>query len=300
MPEGPEVLVISEQLHFYLSQKEISSIEFVSGKYSVSPPDNFELLVEELPLKVNRVFCKGKLIVFELFKDSKRWWIFNSLRMTGVWKLNNEESDENDHLRLKMEFLPRKENAGLDVCEISYIDVRGFGTFDITNDENEKDRRLDKLKSSFIGEYIIDYNTFHENIKKGKKSLLTSKLTDQKSVCSGIGNYLLSEILYESRINPFLKCNELSDNDIKSIYDNTLKIMKMSYELGGMSMSDYIDLSGVKGKFEKYLKVYRRKVDVYGNKVHSRKRGNGQTIWFVPGLQRKEYVDIVFEDSESE
>ena len=288
MPEGPEVLTIVDQLDFYLSKKEVVDVEFTSGKYEDNYPDNFEELLEDLPLVIEQVFCKGKMIVFELYsKDSdSKWWIFNSLRMTGSWRFNESK----DHTRLRMDFSPLEKNGVFDIDKIFYNDVRGLGTFEFVNDEKEKDSRLDNLASGFIGreEYLIDYKTFYNNIKNCKKSMLTGKLTDQKSICSGIGNYLISEIMYDSGLHPTIKCDQLDDEDIKKVFESCLRIIKLSYELNGMSMRDYVDVSGDEGLFEKHLKVYgkRGKTDPFGNKVLNMKRSNGQTIWFVPGLQR--------------
>ena len=288
MPEGPEVLTIVDQLDFYLNKKAIKSFEFTSGRYEDDSPSNFDMFINSLPLTINQVFCKGKMIVFELSKtDGSIWWIFNSLRMTGKWNFK----DDKEHRKVHIKFFPREENGVLDIEELFYIDVRCMGTFEFINKESEKDNRLNELANGFIGkkEYIIDYNTFYKNVKNGKKASFTTKLTDQKSICSGIGNYLLSEIMYASGLHPTIKCNELSDNDIKRVFNKCSEIIKLSYELGGMSMRDYVDLHGDEGLFEKELKVYgkRGKTDPYGNAVMYMKRGNGQTIWYVPGLQRK-------------
>ncbi len=185
-----------------------------------------------------------------------------------------------------------------------------MGTFDFICKELDKNIRLNELADGFIGldEYIIDYETFYTNVKNSKKASFTTKLTDQKSICSGIGNYLLSEIMYESGLYPAIKCHELTDKDIENVFQNCAKIIKKSYEMGGMSMRDYVDVHGVEGKFETELQVYGKKNenDPYGNKVHSMKRGTGQTIWYVPGLQKNRVLqskkivikEIIFEDDE--
>lgn len=308
MPEGPEVLTIVDQLDFYLNSKVLSSIEFTSGRYEDNGPEYFDEFVDDLPLTIERVFCKGKLIVFQLSSVkstnitniTKKWWIFNSLRMTGTWSLNKNIN----YGRLEMNFLPRIENGVFDIDKIFYVDVRSLGTFEFIKDEDEVNKRLSDLANGFIGieEYTIDYETFYTNIKKCKNSYLTSKLTDQRSICSGIGNYLLSEILYDSEIYPFIKCSELDDEVIKRLFDSCNTLINLSYSLGGMSMRDYVDITGTSGGFHKHLKVYgkRKETDPYGNRVVHSKRSNGQTIWYVPGLQRikkiKKQVVIVFED----
>lgn len=292
MPEGPEVLTIVDQLDFYLVEKVLVKAEFLNGKYEDNRPEGFDKFISSLPLKIGRVFCKGKLIVFELEnREGDKWCIFNSLRMTGTWGFHANES----HGRFKMSFEPREQNGIFDIDEIYYIDVRGFGTFDFIHEKDEIDRRIDNLANGFIGlqEYLIDYKTFYNNIKNGKKSSLTTKLTDQKSICSGIGNYLLSEIMYDSRLHPSVKCNELTDANIETLFEKCSRLITLSYQLGGLSIRDYVDISGTKGKFGEMIKVYGKKgkTDPHGNKIVNTKRGNGQTIWYVPGLQRRGDID---------
>ena len=293
MPEQSEVLTIVDGLDFYLCRKIIKSAEFLSGKYEDNPPDGFNEFVKSLPITIEKVFCKGKLPVFNMkeIDGDDKWWLLNSLRMTGTWQL---EQGNKEHTRFKFTFEPKEENGVFDIDEIFYIDPRGLGTFEFINDEDTKEKKLNALAPCFIGpkEYRIDYKTFYDNIKTSKKSLLTSKLQDQKSICSGIGNYLLSEIMYECGFHPTIKCNELTDDDIQSLFDNSKKIITSSYNHGGMSMRDYVNIYGEEGKYEKELKVYGKKgkTDPYGNKVLSLKRGNGQTLWYVPGLQQKKEV----------
>jgi formamidopyrimidine-DNA glycosylase len=280
MPEGPEVLTISDQLDFYLTNKTLTSIDFLSGKYEENYPDNFEEFRNDLPMKIKKVFCKGKLIIFELINSKKSWYILNSLRMTGCWRFDNHES----HGRACMNFSKDKDFGVFDITKLYYIDTRSFGTFDFVTSIDES---LETLADGFIGVDEIDYDTFYKNVKSCKKASFTTKLTDQKSICSGIGNYLLSEIMYESSLHPEIKCNELDDKDIKCVFENCSKIIKKSYKLGGMSMRDYVDLYGNEGSFESHLKVYGRKKDPHGNLVSQKKRSTGQTIWYVQELQQK-------------
>ncbi len=127
MPEGPEVLTIVDQLDFYLVHKVVESFEFISGKYEDDYITGFNDFKNSLPLTIQRVFCKGKLIVFELIgKDQpcvgppcvgKKWWIFNSLRMTGTWGFTYDKN----YSRCKINLLPREENGVLDITEILRI-----------------------------------------------------------------------------------------------------------------------------------------------------------------------------------
>ena len=47
---------------------------------------------------------------------------------------------------------------------------------------------------------------------------------DQKQF-SGIGNYILSEIFYRSKLNPFLNCKDLSDDQWRVLYDQIVIVV---------------------------------------------------------------------------
>lgn len=298
MPEGPEVLTIVDMMNFYMTDKIVSGMDFVSGKHKEDNPEEYDSFVENLPLKVDKVFCKGKLIVIQLSNpddESDKWWILSHLVMTGSWQLTCKKSDKS-YVRCQMEFEETESNGVLDITTIYFIDKRDLGKFDFINDKDTLNSRLSEIASGFIGDYLIDYATFRTNIERGKKASLISKLRDQKSICSGIGNYLISEIMYDAELSHLLKCNELSDQRIRKLYESCKSIITLSYRKGGLSIENYVDINGNKGEFEPFLKVYRKdgkggrdSTDPYGNKVLSIKKG--QTFWYVPGLQKKEESD---------
>ena len=295
MPEGPEVLTITGMMNFYMSGKIISDINFLCGKNKEDKPEGYVSFIKALPLKVDKVFCKGKLIVMQFSNPenkSEKIWILNHLVMTGSWQLNVKNTDKK-YIRCRMEFDETPSYGALDITSIDFIDVRDLGKFDFIFNEYTLNDILCKLESGFIGDYIIDFYTFKKNIEECKRANLITKLRDQKSICSGIGNYLISEIMYDAGLSYVLKCNELSERMIKKLYDSCKSIITLSYTRGGLSIENYVDIYGDKGTFEPYLKVYRKdgkggrgNTDPYGNKVYSIKKG--QTLWYVPGLQRKD------------
>lgn len=308
MPEGPEVLTIVDQLDFLLNKCKVTSIDFFD-KYESRPPNGYKEV--KFPLIVDRVFCKGKQLVFEFSevptkpcnpKTKKKLWMFNHLRMTGKWSVENQSKEideEHMYARINVENnLHKTESSIIDVSGVVYSDVRGFGTFEFITDENEKNKRLKELANGFIGDYLVDYKEFETKIKKQSGNVVT-KLTDQKVIVSGIGNYLISEILYDSGIYPFIKCESLDKEDIKKLYESCKKIITSSYNSGGMSMKDYVDVFGKPGDYEKKLCVYMRKTDSYGNKVVKTKRNSNQNVWFVPGLQKKGYEDSSMSDDDT-
>ena len=74
----------------------------------------------------------------------------------------------------------------------------------------------------------------------------------------GIGNIYANEILWRSKVNPFKDLNDLKEKDFKEIYRNMKIILKEAIKLKGSSVSDFRQISGKKGSFDKLLNVYRK------------------------------------------
>ena len=73
----------------------------------------------------------------------------------------------------------------------------------------QRNNGLDILNSNISeAEFLIILKNFP------KKKALSALLLDQKFIL-GMGNYLRSEVLFESRINPFFKLGDLSEEMIQ-------------------------------------------------------------------------------------
>ena len=113
-----------------------------------------------------------------------------------------------------------------------------------------------------------------------------SKILMDQTVVSGIGNYLKSEILYASRLNPHRQIENLSHEELETLYQESRRIITESYQSQGMSKRNYIDYEGKKGSFEFKLKVYGKKKDPKGNDIIREKTKDGRSTYWVPKLQR--------------
>ena len=78
--------------------------------------ENFELFQQSLPLKINKVNCKGKFIWFQL---DDNWSIWNTLGMSGGWK-----TEPIKHSDVKI---------SVDDLDLWFTDQRHFGTFKFCN-----------------------------------------------------------------------------------------------------------------------------------------------------------------------
>ena len=268
MPEGGEVLQITTSLNKLLKNKTLIKVKILTGsKYIDKAPNNYLLFTKNLPLKIDSIKCKGKLIYWQFSNGNA---MINHLRMTGYWSVNKREKFSSLEFRFENDL------------SVYFNDVRKFAVIEFAEKFNDIKPLLDKLGPDVLKD--LNYKNFEEIIEKKKRTNITKFLMDQENI-SGIGNYLKAEILYESKISPHRTVGSLSDDEVKILYENIKKIPKLSYQWKGMSKSDYKDIDGKKGDFEKFLKVYCQEKDIHGNKVKREKTKDGRTTYWVPSIQ---------------
>ena len=77
-----------------------------------------------------------------------------------------------------------------------------------------------------------------------------------QTVFAGIGNIYSDEILWLSGIHPMKPVSALTQEEMKTIFTSTKKILKKAIEARGASDSDYRDPYGKKGGYQEMLFVY--------------------------------------------
>lgn len=274
MPEIAEVLTITNSLNKLLKNKTLTKVEILEGgKYESKAPNNYQIFCRELPLKVDYVKSKGKMIYW-LFSNGNV--MLNHLKMTGYWSIEKREK----HSALRFVFEDRDKKK----IKLYYTDVRRFGRLEFGENLNSIKEVLDKLGPDVLSDPTFTFKKFKEIAERKKRTNITKFLMDQENM-SGIGNYLKAEILYESRISPHRTVGSLDEKELKTLFDNVKKIPKLSYHWKGMSRVDYKDIDGKKGDFEKFLKVYCQQKDPLDNKVVKEKTKDGRSTYWVPQIQ---------------
>lgn len=141
--------------------------------------------------------------------------------------------------------------------KLAFCDSRKFGKITIfKTSEIEKTKHLKKL-----GPEPLDKKTtkklFEERLNKKPKGDIKSVLMNQE-IISGIGNIYSDEILWASGIHPRSIISKIPQVKKFEIFKNTKKILEKSISLGGDSMSDYRNIDGKKGNFQKYHTAYKK------------------------------------------
>ena len=281
MPEIAEVALTAEILNKYFKNKRLMSFDFISGRYTKKDPVGYREFIEDLPLKVINIDSRGKFMWFELSnnKNDTTWYIWNTFGLTGMWSLF-----EPDHARAMLTFINNK--------VVYYSDMRNFGTFKFSTSREDLDNKIIELSPDFLKDSDFDLS----GITKYNKPIVKI-LMDQKKVGSGLGNYLVAEILYRAKISPHRLGSQLTQSDIENLTYWIKYVVKLSYvdnHIGYMinleSESNKIkkknyhpDIKLPKKEFD--FMVYRKKTDPEGNKVKAEKIDGTRTTYWVPAIQ---------------
>lgn len=298
MPEGPEIIITTQFLKLKLINAKITSINILSGRYTHQDLKGLNYLKNNYFI-IKNIDSKGKFIWFDLEdKNGNNFYLMNTLGMTGSWSFQ-----DSNNIRLKFNIKANNNKK----YSLYFIDQRNFGTLEFIRNSDKLDKKLNKLapdvlKSNMtikeLKEHIKAY------IKKTRKNLnLVKILMDQEAIVSGIGNYLVAEILYDAKLSPHRKLDELNDKEINKLVKSIRTIAKSAYynnSIGYMinfeeflkkhsklvdnnKLPDYFPDIKIKSKFK--FKVYRQKKDPYNNEVKKEQIVKGRTIHWVSKIQ---------------
>ncbi len=169
---------------------------------------------------------------------------------------------------------------------LAFCDSRKFGKVTmlksntINQSSHLKDLGPEPLEKSFT------LDKFVNQLLTKPKAKIKTVLMDQK-IIAGIGNIYSDEMLWLSQIDPESIVGHIPPKKLKLLFNEMKDILKKGIDLGGDSMSDYRNIDGEKGHFQKNHNVYQRK-----NKPCSRKGCRGVIIRKVIGSRSSHYCNI--------
>lgn len=113
-----------------------------------------------------------------------------------------------------------------------------------------------------IGPEPLDKNFTRSAFKNRLLLKLNGKiktiLVDQ-SILAGIGNIYSDEMLWIAGIHPESIIKNIPDVQIGKLYESMKEVLSKGIDFGGDSMSDYRNINGEKGNFQKHHNVYKKK-----------------------------------------
>ena len=270
MPEGPECRHIRDCLDRKIKEKKLQHVEIKSGRYlRHGPPQGWDLLntlLQTKTLKIVQIGCRGKFLYW-LFEDQSSLWI--TLGMSGQWT-----SELLDHCHVQFDF---------DNGETVYFrDVRNFGTLKYVPTIEQLNKKLTSLGYDILNSVSLDDTQCLQLFKK-KQNMNICKFLMNQTYFSGVGNYIKSEALHMSQINPFATIKQLTDTQLIDLYQSIRTIASSSYQAKGASFLTFKDPDQNKGKYSFQFKVYG-KTTFQDFTVQKAKTPDGRTSFWVPEL----------------
>jgi formamidopyrimidine-DNA glycosylase len=92
---------------------------------------------------------------------------------------------------------------------------------------------------------------------RGRKLAIKAALLNQQ-LLSGVGNIYADEGLFQASIMPRRRAGKLTREELERLRLALRTVLTHAIQLGGSSVSDYVDADGVKGFFQLEHCVYQR------------------------------------------
>jgi len=248
MPEIVEVCWISNYLNTFKGY-HIRTIKSLCNKYKTDSLVSIDNLI------IDCVDTWGKLLWFEFEKSNLV--LLCHFGLHGIFTHNKSKNS-------KIEI-----NITLDKDIFLYFDANIGSNIHVTTKE-DLSGKINLLGEDFFKNKIdgtILFNRLTEITKNGKKIMnkkIVEVLLEQKKtgLGSGIGNYLVSEILYEAKLSPHTTLSTLLNNQIlvNNLANAIVKILRLSY-----LTSNELYFKKLDGEIKNYIDETRKSIPDHYN-----------------------------------
>lgn len=294
MPEGVEIKISAELIKPLVVGKFIRRT-FIGGKgrYSTSDPEGYKEFTDSYRdssgmitivdnLKVIDVKTKGKLMYWSF---DNGWYMMCTFGMSGQWS-----PEAGKHVCFHVNLL--EDGGGF--SDVYFNDPRHFGTLKFVKSYALLNLKLSSLGWDPLQDSLEDVKTPTTTIKgwdvylnhmimKSNKPI--GQLLMDQSLFAGVGNYIRAEALYQAKMSPWRLGNQLTKEDLKTLYEAITSVMKESYDHQGATILTYKDAYGAEGKYSSCFKVYGQKKDPLGNIIKKEDTPDKRTIHWCPAVQ---------------
>jgi formamidopyrimidine-DNA glycosylase len=245
VPELPEVETVANGVNARVRGQRVVHV-WTSGK-----PQTFKSTEEDISAAltgatIERVRRVGKSIVFDLLRGKKRSPQFLvHLGMTGRLLVSQADVPLPAHTHAVLTLADKR--------EIRFVDPRRFGRLSVVPLDGKEGRGYTGPGKEPT---TINANEFAE-LFRGRKLAIKAALLNQ-SILHGVGNIYADESLFRAGIRPRKAAGRLTRNELDRLHKALQQVLAKAIQLGGSSVSDYVDADGVRGFFQLEHKVYGR------------------------------------------
>lgn len=261
MPELPEVETIARGVHARVRGDRIVGVWFSSHPepFKTSRTRQARGLEGRLLLAVHRT---GKHIVCELgpagsgsldiprktnkaaqlSTQPEAQWIVH-LGMTGRLLVTTPEAPVAAHTHARLSLASGR--------ELRFVDPRRFGRLEFRSLGREE-----AFAASGAEPLTISAEEF-AGLFRGRRLPIKAALLNQ-TLLSGVGNIYADESLFHAGIRPRRLSGRLTRAELERLRVSLRQVLEHAIELGGSSVSDYVDADGVRGFFQLEHCVYLR------------------------------------------
>ncbi len=261
MPELPEVETIKRGLEKVLIGQSIKSVEVLwSNSMSVEEQEIADNIIDAEIVGITR---RGKVLIIDL---SSQYSLLIHLKMTGQLVLDS--SDKRSFTRLagghptKSLAADLPDNSTRAVFTTSeghrlfFNDQRKFGWIKLVKSKDISSQKLLQLMGPEPLESSYSLKEFAAKLSKTSRPI-KAVILDQ-TVVAGVGNIYADEALHLAKVHPLKPAKDLSQAQVKRIFEAIPTVMRLSLDYGGTSFTNYVNANGLKGDYLANARVFRR------------------------------------------
>ncbi|MCL2085728.1 bifunctional DNA-formamidopyrimidine glycosylase/DNA-(apurinic or apyrimidinic site) lyase [Candidatus Saccharibacteria bacterium] len=277
MPELPEVETIRRGLDRIIVKQKIKNFKVFNDKSFIDEVDQ-----KIIGLKVLAVRRRAKLLIIDLEQGLSLaihlkmtgQIIFRPLKRSATGSLvANENHAFHERLQptnygfagghptksMERELPDKSTRVEIDLenGKLFYGDERKFGWVRLMKTDEVGDLPFLQKAGPDFNDPNLKFKTFKERIKRHPKMKIKAALLDQ-TIAAGLGNIYADETLALSRIHPLRLVSDLSDKELKTIFDSAREILAKAISLHGSSWRNYRDANGDRGSYLDNALVYGR------------------------------------------
>ena len=247
MPELPEVETVANGVHARVASQRIDSV-WTSGKPQTFKSPEDEIAEVLTGARIERVRRVGKTIVGSLMRpDGGDAEFLVHLGMTGRLLVSAPEVPLPKHTHAVLSLSGGAKGIPHRIQELRFVDARRFGRLSV---------RADAYPGAGAEPLTVSEDDFVA-LFRGRRTAIKAALLNQ-SILHGIGNIYADESLFRAGIRPRRQAGGLTRKQLLRLRLELIAVLRKAIELGGSSVSDYVDAEGVRGFFQLEHKVYGR------------------------------------------